>query len=158
MFVRFVVGTDTENPYWLDGVITVARIVRARGELFDDESDLLEDIFDSFNNYLPCPPFRKKLRSGEWTRNAVCWFRDEAGDPLMRIWDIVAILRNMARPSGWSRQIGQGGSFISTGTRLSRRHLTGFEPSTTTIAAGSEPVVSIRLCIYIDSRRNSLMP
>jgi hypothetical protein len=92
MFVRFVAGTDTENAFWLDGVITVASDLQFQGELFEHESRWLEEIFDWLNENLPCPPFRRKLRSGEWTKNAVSWFHDRAGEPLRRIWDIVAIL------------------------------------------------------------------
>ena len=93
MFVRFVVGSDAENAAWLTGVITEARLLRDRGELHAYESELLEAIFDWFNEHLPCPPFQKKLRSGEWTPDAVAWFRAEAKGPVGRMWDIVAILR-----------------------------------------------------------------
>ena len=34
MFVRFVVGADDENPAWLTGIITKARILRDEGELY----------------------------------------------------------------------------------------------------------------------------
>ena len=92
MFLRFVAGTDTENPFWLSGVITVASALRDQGELYQHESRWLDEIFNWFNENLPCPPFRAKLRSREWSLNAVCWFRDQAGEPLRRIWDIVAVL------------------------------------------------------------------
>ena len=94
MFVRFVAGTDTENPFWLDGVIRVASDLSDLGEFYEYESQWLEKTFEWFNHNLPCPPFRRKLRSGEWTRRAVCWFYDRAGEPLRRIWDIVAILED----------------------------------------------------------------
>jgi hypothetical protein len=93
MFVRFVVGADAENAAWLTGVITKARLLRDAGELHDYESERLEETYDWFNEHLPCPPFRRKLRSGEWTRDAVAWFRAEAIEPIRRMWDIVAILR-----------------------------------------------------------------
>jgi hypothetical protein len=93
MFVRFVVGAETDNAFRLDGVFTISSMVREQGQLFDHECALLEEIYDWFNHHLPCPPFRKKLRSGKWTRNAICWFRDEAGEPIKHIWDIVAILK-----------------------------------------------------------------
>jgi hypothetical protein len=93
MFVRFVVGTDAENAAWLTGVITEARLLRDAGELYDYESERLEAIYDWFNEHLPCPPFGKKRRSGEWSQNAVCWFRTGAKGPIERMWDIVAILR-----------------------------------------------------------------
>jgi hypothetical protein len=92
MLLRFVAGTDTENAFRLEGIITVASVLRDQGELYEHESQWLEAIFDWFNQNLPCPPFSRNLRSGEWTRNAVCWFRDQAGEPLRRIWDIVAVL------------------------------------------------------------------
>ena len=76
MFVRFVVGTDAENAAWLTGIITEARLLRDAGELYDYESERLEAAYDWFNEHLPCPPFEKKLRTGEWTRDAVAWFRD----------------------------------------------------------------------------------
>ncbi len=93
MFVRFVVGADDENEAWLTGVITSARLLRDEGSLFSYESELLEEVFDWFNEHLPCPPFDQKLKSGEWTLDTVSWFRADAGEPLRRIWDIVAILR-----------------------------------------------------------------
>lgn len=98
MFVRFVVGIESENAFWLDGVITAARILRDEGELYRHESERLNEVFAWFNGHLPCPPFRQKLRSGEWSRDAVCWFRAEAGEPIRRIWDIVAILEEHGTP------------------------------------------------------------
>jgi hypothetical protein len=98
MFVRFVVGSDAENAFWLTGVITIARILRDDGELYRHESDVLEEAFEWFNRHLPLPPFREKIRTGEWNREAVCWFRDDAQEPLRRIWDIVAILEEHGVP------------------------------------------------------------
>ena len=98
MFVRFVVGSDAENAAWLTGVITEARLLRDAGELYDYESERLEAIYDWFKEHLPCPPFQSKLRAGEWTREAVAWFRAEAGEPIRQIWDLVAILREHGVP------------------------------------------------------------
>ena len=92
MFVRFVVGTDADNAAWLTGIITEARLLRDRGALYEYQSERLDAIFDWFNEHLPCPPFGRKLDSGEWTRDAVAWFRSEAKGPIGRMWDIVAIL------------------------------------------------------------------
>ena len=93
MYLRFVVGADVENAAWLTGVFTASRILRDEGDLYSYESERLEDIYDWFNEHLPCPPFGRKLKSGEWTRDAVAWFRPDAKRPLGRMWDIVAILR-----------------------------------------------------------------
>jgi hypothetical protein len=93
MFVRFVVGADAESAAWLTGVFTEARLLRDTGQLFDYECERLEATYEWFNQHLPCPPFKKKLPSGEWTQHAVAWFRAEASEPIRRMWDIVAILR-----------------------------------------------------------------
>jgi hypothetical protein len=93
MFVRFVVGADAENAAWLTGIMTEARLLRDAVELYDYESERLEAAYEWFNEHLPCPPFEKKLRTGEWTRDAVAWFRADAKGPIERMWDIVAILR-----------------------------------------------------------------
>ena len=98
MFVRFVVGADAEDAFWLTGVITEARILRDQGELYSHESELLEEIFDWFNEHVPCHPFKARLRSGEWTRDAVSWFRPEAREPIRRIWDVVPILKEHGVP------------------------------------------------------------
>jgi hypothetical protein len=93
VFVRFVVGADAENAAWLTGVITEARLLHDAGELYDHESERLEVTFEWFNEHLPCPPFKRKLSSGEWTRDAVAWFRAEATEAIRRTWDIVSVLR-----------------------------------------------------------------
>lgn len=98
MYVRFVVGADDENPSWLTGVIIKAGDLLDEGALYEYESALLEQTFAWFNEHLPCPPFKAKLRSGEWTREAVCWFRPEAEEPLERIWDLVALLKERGTP------------------------------------------------------------
>jgi hypothetical protein len=97
-FVRFVVGVDSENAFWLDGVITAARLLRDDGELFSHEVQWLEEIYVWFDEHVPCPPFQEKLRNGEWTREAVSWFRADATEPIQRMWDIVALLREHGVP------------------------------------------------------------
>ncbi|MEO6812130.1 MAG: hypothetical protein ABI353_23725, partial [Isosphaeraceae bacterium] len=61
MYVRFVVGLDDENPFWLDGIFTIAGTLLDDGELYSYESELLEETFDWFKFHLPVPPFRRKL-------------------------------------------------------------------------------------------------
>jgi hypothetical protein len=98
MYVRFVVGDDAENASWLTGVFTEARLLRDDGKLYAYEVDHLEATYAWFNDHLPCPPFAPKLRSGEWTCDAVAWFRDDAVEPLRRIWDLVHLLRENGVP------------------------------------------------------------
>lgn len=92
-YVRFVVGDAAANPFWMTGVITEARILRDEGKLEHYEAVHVQQIFDWFNEHLPCPPFSAKLQSGEWTEDAVAWFKSTAREPINRMWDIVAILK-----------------------------------------------------------------
>ncbi len=38
MYIRFVVGGEAENAYWLSGVFSISRILRDQGELFACEA------------------------------------------------------------------------------------------------------------------------
>ena len=98
MFVRFVVGTDQENPHWLTGIVTIAEELHQQGELHDYEATIVSETFAWLNSHLPCPPFQKNLRTGRWSEDAVSWFRDDAAEALKRMWDIVAILREHGVP------------------------------------------------------------
>ena len=41
---------------------------------------------------LPVPPFK------QLPRDVVCWFRDEAGEPVQRMWDIASLLKECGVP------------------------------------------------------------
>ena len=98
MFVRFVVGTAAENAYDLTGVFTIARELRDKGALEPHEVDSLNESFAWFNANLPCPPFQEKRKKKQWSDDAVSWFRCDAAEPLKRIWDIVALLKENGVP------------------------------------------------------------
>ncbi len=89
VFVRFVVGTSGENHRWLTGVIAEARLLRDDDALERYEVEWLEETYAWLNAHLPCPPFRES----DWSRDAVCWFKDNAGESITRVWGIVALLR-----------------------------------------------------------------
>jgi len=89
MFIRFVVGADDEDHRLLTGVITEARFLRDREELAQEEIVWLEDTYSWLNENLPCPPFA----TAGWSRDAVAWFKDNAGDPVKRMWRLVSLLR-----------------------------------------------------------------
>ena len=94
MFIRFVVGTDGENHRWLTGIITEARLLRDDGALEAYEAEWLEATYAWLNQNLPCPPFS----SSGWCRDAVSWFKDDAGDAIGRMWGIVSLLREHGLP------------------------------------------------------------
>jgi len=94
MYVRFVLATDYENPWRASGVITSAYRLREDGRLFDYQVEVVDSAFDWFNQYLPVPPFQEKIATRAWTPRAVCWFISQAREPIYRIWDLIAVIRD----------------------------------------------------------------
>jgi hypothetical protein len=94
MFLRFVVGTDAEHHRHLTGVIVCARLLRDDGLLEPYEVDLVEAVFTWFNEHVPCPPFA----TAGWSREAVCWFKDDADEPIRRVRDLVVVLESHGQP------------------------------------------------------------
>jgi hypothetical protein len=88
VFLRFVVGSDGQHHKELTGIFTEARFLRERGGLTEEEETRLEALYEWFNAHVPVPPFS----SGTLPRDAVAWFKDDAGDAIARMWDIVALL------------------------------------------------------------------
>lgn len=94
MFIRFVVGADDEDHRQLTGVITEARLLRDRNALEEHQVVWLQDMYGWLNDHLPCPPFS----TSGWSRDAVTWFKDNAGDPIKIMWQIVTLLREHGVP------------------------------------------------------------
>jgi hypothetical protein len=98
MYVRFVVGADSENAHRLDGLIQAAFDLHDDGQLYPHEVACLREALVWFGKYLPIPPFLEKQQGGEWTKDVVCWFRPEASEAIQRMWDVVSILREHGVP------------------------------------------------------------
>jgi hypothetical protein len=94
MFIRFVVGYDGEHHRFLTGIITEARLLRDRGGLSQEEASWLEEMYEWFNTNLPCPAYS----SGLFPRDASAWFRDDAGEPVKKMWEIVSLLEEHGIP------------------------------------------------------------
>jgi hypothetical protein len=94
MFVRFVVGGDAEHHRVLTGVVTEARLLRDKGVLDEFQIARLEDAYAWLNSNLPVPPFS----SNTWPRNAVAWFKHDAGPPIAKMWEIADLLREHGVP------------------------------------------------------------
>lgn len=58
--------------------------------LSDAQVSRLEEAYAWFEELLPVRPFEP----ARWPRDVVAWFKDDAGEPIRRMWDIVAILRD----------------------------------------------------------------
>lgn len=94
MFVRFVVGRDNEDHRWLTGIITEARILRDADQLDPYQVEWLEQTYAWLNENLPCPPFS----SSNWPEDVVTWFKDEAGEPIKKMWEIISLLKERGVP------------------------------------------------------------
>jgi hypothetical protein len=90
MFIRFVVGADHQHHRELNGIITEARLLRDRDGLSGEETARLESLFDWFNDHLPVPPFS----TSAWPQDVVAWFKDDAGEAISRMWNLVALLED----------------------------------------------------------------
>lgn len=94
MFIRFVVGHDAEHHRSLTGIITEARLLRDKGRLDDYAKAQLEEAYTWLNANLPVPPFK----ASNWPRDAVTWFKDEAGAPLAKMWEIASLPKEHGIP------------------------------------------------------------
>lgn len=88
MFLRFVVGYDSESPRKLTGLFTEMEYLRKEGFLQDYQENMVIEVFEYFNNNLPCPPYSEK----NWSINAISWFKDSAIVFINKMWDLAAIL------------------------------------------------------------------
>jgi hypothetical protein len=98
MFVRFVVGTVVENPYWLNGVFERAHRLRDGESLGVAQTEQLAEMLDWFKHNLPVPPFDEVLAARRWSDWVVCWFRGIRNEPLRRMWPMVKLLEEAGTP------------------------------------------------------------
>jgi hypothetical protein len=93
-FIRFVVGADDQHHRELTGIITEVRLLRDADRLTDEETARVEDAYIWFNDHVPAPPFS----ASTWPKDVVTWFKDDAGEAITKMWDLVAILRESGVP------------------------------------------------------------
>lgn len=89
MYIRFVVGSEKEDPKWLHGVITEARLLKDENKLYEYEIKIVDDVFEWFNQNLPCPSFE----SSNWPSNAISWFKEDAQEYISKLWELISILK-----------------------------------------------------------------
>ncbi len=104
VFVRFVVGSDGDHHRSLSGIVTEVRFLRDDGRLSESERARLEESYAWFNDNVPVPPFSE----GRWPRDVVSWFKGDATEPIARMWDLVAILRDHDVPTRMLRSPNPG--------------------------------------------------
>ena len=91
MYLRFVVGSDTDDHRLLTGVIAEARLLRDDELLHDYEDSWLEEQFNWFNKHVPVPPYAKS----DWPSGCSAWFKNNevAAEAIKRMWGFVNLLR-----------------------------------------------------------------
>jgi len=93
--LRFVVGADFDPISRLEGLFRSSyRPDVSEARLPEWQREELQAAFDWFNEHLRVPPFH----SLQLSRSAVCWFRSDAGEPLVRMWRLANLLRQMEVP------------------------------------------------------------
>lgn len=88
MYIRFVVGTETESPTLQSGLFVEISYLKKNGLLEPYQVGFVNQILDYFDTNLPCPPFSKK----GWPKNAISWFKDSAIDYIDKMRDLQHIL------------------------------------------------------------------
>lgn len=99
-YVRFVADEgETDDGYDQTGVFTIAQGCSDDGRFNQYERDRLEQIFDWFNEHLPCPPFEANLKSRAWSRDCVAWFHESASHMIANMWELVWMLQEAGVPA-----------------------------------------------------------
>jgi len=93
-YIRFVAGTNRELPSRQHGVVTELRMLRDSGEVADYEIDHINELFEWFNEGLPCPPFEKS----DWSPDAISWFKESAQEIISRFREMIVLLELHGRP------------------------------------------------------------
>jgi hypothetical protein len=88
MYLRFIIGDELDEAKYLHGPFSELASLKKKSLLEDHELIVAEDVFEWFNENLPCPPWT----DSEWGRDAISWFKDSANIFISKMFDIVAIL------------------------------------------------------------------
>lgn len=99
MFVRFVVPERDEESHCLTGVFQAAFSLRDCGLLNTDEERRFEAIRLWFNCHLPVPSRFTRRRGRQARRQAVCWFKAEAGECLGKVQELRVLLERQGIPT-----------------------------------------------------------
>jgi hypothetical protein len=88
IFIRFVVGSESDSPRTQSGLFTEVEYLRKNDKLQPYQVDMVKDIFKYFNDNLPVPPYSTK----NWSVDAISWFKDTAMDFIDKMRDLTFIL------------------------------------------------------------------
>lgn len=88
MYLRFAIAEIDPDSQWCKGLFTAAYELRDSGALTEPEVAELQELIDWFKKHLPVP---KCFRLPD-SHKAICWFVPGAGEPVTRMWRLVAFL------------------------------------------------------------------
>ncbi|QUM84627.1 hypothetical protein [Moritella sp. 28] len=89
MYIRFAVGTESEDPREMHGPFTEVEHLREEGLLAPYEEELVVAIFEKFNHELPCPPWTSR----NWPEDAISWFKVTAQIFVSQMYNLITILK-----------------------------------------------------------------
>jgi hypothetical protein len=92
MFVRFVVPCKHDDSHRLTGVFQAACLLRGRGLLSHWEEEQYDALCQWFNRHLAIPGKLSRSRRRHACRNAICWFKAEATEYIVRVRAIAALI------------------------------------------------------------------
>lgn len=92
MFLRYVVPSRDENSHRLSGVFGAAYRLHDRGHLGGDVEKAFADLFRWFNSHLPVPDRLSRSRRRGACPKAICWFKEDAAEPLLKVRELAALL------------------------------------------------------------------
>jgi hypothetical protein len=88
MYIRFVVGSESDSPRIQSGLFTEVSYLKKKGLLESYQVSIVNSTFEYFNKNLPCPPYKKK----NWSIDAISWFKDTATEYIDKMRELVVIL------------------------------------------------------------------
>lgn len=98
MYIRFVVGTESDHHKQLRGMFFCSYRLKTQGRLESFEEELLDDTFRWFNQHLPCPPFKENLEKKIWSSFAVSYYKDTAKEFIEKMRILAHLLNEHGEP------------------------------------------------------------
>ena len=90
-FLRFVVGSESAPAHMLDGVFQFGDVQECVPHCLPEKHEAIEAAYVWFNQHLIVPPLLKSCGNSP----TACWFRSDAGEMLVRIWELANLLRDL---------------------------------------------------------------
>ena len=94
MFLRCIVRKQDRDSRSFSGLFTEAHALREARDLEAHEEAQLQNFLTWMKENLQEPPCLAEPGNGR----AICWFKDTAGTPLEKAWEVASLLRERGVP------------------------------------------------------------